>query len=131
LYNIGLEGANDYSQKYAETTQEMYEALAEIQQQYLNGEITTQEEYDAKILAAKEFYFEKLKDYSKLYQVATTTDSRVIRDAWSTDFNNMIYKTEDLKIAVSEYTEESAKVLGGWSTTVKTALDNSGLNDVE
>jgi hypothetical protein len=31
LYNKGLEGANDYVQKYQETMSEMYDTLGEIQ----------------------------------------------------------------------------------------------------
>jgi hypothetical protein len=30
LYNIGLEGANDYQQKYAETLQESQQAITEL-----------------------------------------------------------------------------------------------------
>jgi hypothetical protein len=85
--------------------QEMYDTLQEIQTAFLNGEIATQEEYDRRMLEAKEYYFDKLKDFSNLYQVALTTDSRVINDAWSTDFNDMIYKTEELKNAVNDYAD--------------------------
>jgi hypothetical protein len=46
LYNIALEGANNYTEKYAETLQEMYDTLTSIQEAWLNGEIATQEEYD-------------------------------------------------------------------------------------
>ena len=131
LYNIGLEGANNYSQKYAETMQEMYDTMAELQQAYLDGEIATQEEYDAKMLAAKEYYFNKLKDYSNLYQVALTTDSRVVNDAWSSDFNDMIYKTGELQSSVNTYVSESATILQGWSATVKQALSETGLDNID
>ena len=131
LYNIGLEGANDYSQKYAETMQEMYDTMAELQQAYLDGEIATQEEYDAKMLAAKEYYFNKLKDYSNLYQVALTTDSRVVNDAWSSDFNDMIYKTGELQSSVNTYVSESATILQGWSATIKQALSETGLDNID
>ena len=131
LYNIGLEGANDYIQKYAETMQEMYDTLAELQQAYLEGEIANEEEYNAKMVAAKQYYFDKLKDYSSLYQVALTTDSRVVNDAWSSDFNDMIYKTSELQNAVNQYTKDSANTLLGWSTTVKAALDQTGLDKVD
>ena len=130
LYNIGLEGANDYSQKYAETMQEMYDTLQEIQTAFLSGEIATQEEYDRRMLEAKEYYFDKLKDFSNLYQVALTTDSRVVNDAWSSDFNDMIYKTEELKSAVNDYADQSAGILKEWADTVKETIDGSGLDDV-
>jgi len=31
LYNKGLEGANEYTEKYQQTMQEMYDTLADIQ----------------------------------------------------------------------------------------------------
>ena len=43
LYNIGLEGANDYNQKYAQTLQESQEAITELTQAWMNGEITSEE----------------------------------------------------------------------------------------
>ena len=45
--------------------------------------------------ATKEYYYNKLKQYSSLYSIALTTDSAVVTDAWSSDFNNMIYKTDE------------------------------------
>jgi hypothetical protein len=39
---------------------EMYDTMTELQQQFLNGEITTQEEYDRKMLEAQEYYYQKL-----------------------------------------------------------------------
>jgi hypothetical protein len=58
LYNIGLEGANEYTEKYSQTMQEMYDTLTSIQEAWLNGEIATQEEYDRQMLAAQEYYYQ-------------------------------------------------------------------------
>jgi methylphosphotriester-DNA--protein-cysteine methyltransferase len=46
LYNIGLEGANSYTEKYNQTMQEMYDTLTSITQAYYNGEIASHEEYE-------------------------------------------------------------------------------------
>lgn len=131
LYNKGLEGANDYNQKYAETMSEMYDTLKELQTQYLDGAFATEQEYQDAMAAAKEYYYEKLEQYSSLYTVAIGTDARVVSDAWSTQFSDMMYKTEDWKIAVEEYSTGVATHLSEWSKTVKTTLENSGLNDTE
>jgi hypothetical protein len=40
-----LEGANDYTEKYAQTLQEFYNTLTELQTKHLNGEFETEEEY--------------------------------------------------------------------------------------
>jgi hypothetical protein len=45
-------------------------------------------------MAAKEYYYEKLEEYSNLHSIAITTDTRVIGDAWSSEFNGMISNTE-------------------------------------
>ena len=103
LYNIGLEGANDYSNKYKQTMNEMYDDITEIQKQKLEGIFETEEEYQNAMAATKEYYYNKLKQYSSLYSIALTTDSAVVTDAWSSDFNNMIYKTDEWEQAVNKY----------------------------
>jgi hypothetical protein len=45
LYNIGLEGTNNYTQKYQETLNEFYDTMTSLQEQYLNGEFQNEEEY--------------------------------------------------------------------------------------
>jgi hypothetical protein len=47
LYNIGLEGASTYTEKYTETMQEMYDTLTSITEAYYNGEIVSHEDYEA------------------------------------------------------------------------------------
>ena len=105
LYNIGLEGANQYTEKYQQTLGEMYSTLTDLQQQYLSGAFESEEEYNEAVAAAKEYYYEKLEQYSSLHAVALTTDSRVIEDAWSTQFSTMVYSTEDWKDKVEDYVE--------------------------
>jgi hypothetical protein len=52
---------------------------------------------------AQEYYYQKLQDYSSLYQIAVTTDSRIVKEAWSSDFGEMTYNTEQWKSDVSNY----------------------------
>ena len=133
LYNIGLEGANDYSQKYAETMQEMYDTLTSIQEAWLNGEFETQAEYNQAMTDAQEYYYQKLQDYSSLYQVAITTDSRVVRDAWSTDFADMTYNTAQWKASVSTYITGVANAFQQWQTDVAgiESLVGKSLSEIE
>ena len=130
LYNLGLEGANDYSQKYAETMQEAQDAITELTQMWMNGEIESEEEYQRRKAEIQDYYYEKLKQYSSLYQVALTTDSNVIKDAWSTDFSDMIYKTEDWKVATDDYFAGAAESMKTWAEVCGTVLEESGLDDV-
>lgn len=103
LYNIGLEGANSYTEKYQQTMSEMYDTLQDLQQQKLDGMFETEQEYQDAVTAAKEYYYDKLKQYSNLYSVALTTDNRVVVDAWSSDFAEMTARTDDWMVAVNEY----------------------------
>ncbi len=118
LYNIGLEGANGYTEKYQQTMNEMYDTLTDLQSQYLDGAFESEEEYHAAMEAAKEYYYQKLQDYSALYQVALTTDSRVIKDAWSTDFADMTYNTEQWMTSVDSYTDEVTKAFRDWQNAI-------------
>ena len=130
LYNLGLEGANDYSQKYAETMQEAQDAITELTEMWMNGEIESEEEFQRRKAEIQDYYYEKLKQYSNLYQVALTTDSNVIKDAWSSDFNDMIYKTDEWKGAVDEYFAGAAESMQVWAEVCATVLSESGLDDI-
>ena len=103
LYNIGLEGANSYTEKYQQTMSEMYDTLQDLQQQKLDGMFETEQEYQDAVTAAKEYYYDKLKQYSNLYSIALTTDNRVVVDAWSSDFAEMTARTDDWMVAVNDY----------------------------
>jgi uncharacterized iron-regulated protein len=78
----------------------MYDTFADLQQQKLDGAFETEEEYHRAMEEAKAYYYQKLQDYSGLYSVAVTTDSRVVADAWSSDFADMIYDTDEWMSAV-------------------------------
>jgi len=130
LYNLGLEGANDYSQKYAETMQEAQDAITELTEMWMNGEIESEEEFQRRKAEIQDYYYEKLKQYSNLYQIALTTDSNVIKDAWSSDFNDMMYKTEEWKGTVDEYFVGAAESMQTWAEVCSTVLSESGLDDI-
>ena len=125
LYNIGLEGANEYSEKYQQTMSEMYDTFTELQEQYLSGEFETEAEYQDAMLKAKEYYYEKLKNYSSLHQIALTTDSRVIADAWSSDYSEMIFNTEDWMRAVTEYVGNVNLAFDEWEENVDTITNET------
>ena len=130
LYNIGLEGANNYTEKYNQTMQEMYDTLTSITQAYYSGEIASQEEYEAQMLAAQEYYYEQLQNFQDLYGVALQTDTRVIKDAWSTGMGAMKVETDSWKNAVQTYTGEATSTLVGWYSTVEEISNREGLTNI-
>jgi uncharacterized protein YicC (UPF0701 family) len=92
----------------------MYDTLTSLQKKYLDGGFESEEEYNRAVLEAKEYYYAKLQDYSSLYQVAITTDSAVIADAWSTDFADMTEKTDQWMQAVNGYLDEVVIAFQEW-----------------
>lgn len=113
LYNIRLEGANSYVEKYQQTMQEMYDELQDLTDRYHNGEIESFEEYQRLMTETQNHYYQKLEDYSELYGIAIQEDTRIIEDAWSTEFASMTENTEEWKNNVDIYIRE-----------VSTAFDN-------
>ena len=114
LYNIGLDGANKYTEKYQQTLSEMYNTLTQLQTKYLQGGFESEAEYNAAVSEAKAYYYEKLGQYSDLYSVALTTDSRVVADAWSTDFADMTQQTETWMNAVTDYLGQVRAAFAEW-----------------
>lgn len=70
LYNIGLDGAQDYQSKKAEILQEAIDTFASIEEQYQTGQIKTETEFNAKMEEAKQYYYNRLKEYDNLYYMA-------------------------------------------------------------
>ena len=127
LYNISLQGQQDYTAKYLESLQMMQEELVELDQRWLEGEIATQEEYNRQREAITDHYFNPeygvLSTYSKLYNVAIQTDAKATEDYWGKSYGNMTTRTEDWKTAVNNYVAEVKDAFGLW-TSAQTELNN-------
>ena len=130
LYNISLDGVNDYTEKYAQTMQEMYDTLTSITEAYYNGEIDSHEEYEAQMLAAQEYYYQKLEDYQDLYGIALEVDTRAIKDSWASGFQSMIYNTSTWKERVADYTKAAAISLTNWYNKVEEISNKTGLDNI-
>ena len=133
LYNKGLEGANGYTEKYQQTMQEMYDTLTNLQTQYLEGAFGSEEEYQNAIADAKQYYYEKLENYSRLYSVALSTDSQVAADAWTTEFAAMTQETGKWMNSVNEYltgTEQAFADFNSALSTIKNDVVGTNLEDM-
>jgi hypothetical protein len=139
LYNISLEGANNYAQKYYSTVQEMYEKLTELAEQYRNGEFESEEAYNTAVKEAKEYYYERLKQYSSLYNIAIEADTNAMKDhilgtgdamegelgtntsnigaKWKEVMNGMINDVETLSSDATRYVELVDGAFEDWKTT--------------
>ena len=134
LYNIGLQGANDYTQKYQQTLNEFYDTMTDLQTKFLNGEFENEQEYHHAMESAKEFYYQKLQDYSSLYSVALTTDARVVQDAWSTEFQSMTFNTQQWMTDVDVYVKGVESSFASWEsqmTEIKETTVGPSLDDLK
>lgn len=124
LYNIRLNGANDYAQKKLQAQQDLQAKLAEIDEKYANDEKMRNE---ARAQAIDEYY-ELIKTYQDLYGIATDEDLRIREDAWSTHFEDLILDTENWKNAVNDYTQDSKNAFNDFDQglqQVKGSVGNS------
>ena len=128
LYNIALDGANDYAQKYQSTLNEMYDTLTDLQQQYLAGAFESEAEYHAAVESAKQYYYEKLQQYSELHTIAVTTDNRVVVEAWSAGFNEMIGSTDTWMVAVNNYVSQVSLAFSTWKGEMEIIAKDVGVD---
>lgn len=128
LYNLSLEGQQDYTDKYLQAQQEMYNALTELQQQYLDGDIATEEEYERRKEEILYHYYNPndgiLTTYSNLYNVAVRTDADATADYWAKDYGNMTQNTADWYEAVNEYLIRIEEQTNTWKEVSETANDD-------
>jgi hypothetical protein len=70
------------------------------------------------MISAREYYYEKLKEYSSLYSTAIGVDSRVVADAWSTEFQEMTLGTEKWMRSVDRYVKGVKQAFASWEKQV-------------
>lgn len=119
LYNIGLEGANNYAQKYADTIAEMNDEITALSEARMNGDIASEEEYRKQKDAIIAHYYEKLNNYSHLYQASLGVDGRIIDDAWSTQFGSMTSNTEQWMQYVKDYAGQATLAFQDYFTAIE------------
>ena len=127
LYNIALEGANGYAEKYYQTLNELYNTLDEINRQYHEGAFESEQEYQNAMLEAKEYYYALLEDYSDLYTIAISTDARALEDSWSREFNSMIYNTDTWRTKVEEYVQNVQGAFEEWDEAMDALAGEAGI----
>ena len=136
LYNMSLDGQQNYTQKYLQAQQEMYGKLAELQQMYLDGEIASEEEYKARQAEIMEHYYGAngiLTTYSHLYNIAVRTDAAATQEYWGKEYGLMTQQTANWKEAVNQYLEDIKIQTDAWkevSTKANEDVENA-LTDSE
>lgn len=128
LYNISLQGQQDYTAKYLESLQMMYDEIQELDTRHLEAGTQNTEQYYREREAIEDHYFNPeygvLAQYSNLYNVAVQTDARATEDYWGKSYGNMTARTEEWKTAVNNYVAEVQSAFGLW-TSAQTELNNN------
>jgi hypothetical protein len=118
LYNISLQGQQNYTSKYLEAIQGMQEELAELNEQRLNGEIESEQEYNDKRAAIYDHYFNPdtgvLVNYQKLYNISLQASAEATADYWGKSYADMINNTDKWKEDVLDSFNETSEAFGKW-----------------
>ena len=128
LYNTRLEAANSYTEKTIQAQQEFHQAMQDLTQQYFNGEIESEDEYQRKKEELVAYYSELLGNYSDIYKLSIEEDTAIVTDAWSTVFSEMVTNTEGWSINVNDYFAKTEEKMSGWKTFVAELKETVGLD---
>ena len=123
LYNIGLEGANDYGSKLLDLQQQLADELIALEEARAAGQYKTDEEYYAAKERLISEYNNLFEAYSAQYTTALEVDTAIQQEAWVNAYDEMILKTEDLLIHVDEYTILCEESYSHWREIVQAESD--------
>lgn len=123
LYNIGLQGAEDYQTKYAEAMQEAVETFQEINANYQAGMYASEEEYNKAMLEAQQYYYDLLKTYQEQYQLASELIAHDSSEAYVEALDMNIDSLEDFKNATNDYLSNCNDAFNQWKDNTSEVSD--------
>lgn len=134
LYNTQLNAANTYGQKRFQAQQELIQELQALNAQYLNGEISSIEEYQSKSTALIDFYNQKIANSNDIYEKSLEGSLSVASDTLVKDFDFINYTSEQWASVMKTYTDQIQGELSTWQTTISTiekmaAIDSESIVD--
>jgi DNA repair ATPase RecN len=100
--------------------------LAEIDKAYQEGAYANEEEYQAARTAVIEKYTDLITTYSNLYGIATSEDARVVEDAWSTAYSNVVQDGGAWEDAITTYTKNVTTAFETWQSRISELTDLVG-----
>ena len=131
LYNKGLEGANDYAEKWLSIYQEMFDKLAEIDEAYKNNEYESEEEYQKARNEAVKYYSEQLRSYADLYNIALGVDPTIAVEAWGATYTDLINDSSRWQQAVTEHSGNVSSAFTTYADNIKNSGVKNALEDIE
>ena len=133
LYNIRLDATNDYAEKKIQAEADLANKLIEIDQKYQEGAYESEVEYQNARTAIIAQYTDLITSYSNLYAIASGEDARVVQDAWTSTYRDIILDGENWQIAISNYTQKVGDAFENWAerTDILTEQVGSDLDDTK
>ena len=133
LYNIGLEGAQNYQDKYAQILEEAFNAFKDLSEQYKNGEVTSEEDFNQKRLELQNYYYNRLKDIQDLYYIA---HDLLVNESYTNEADYIfagIGNLEDFKDATDQYLQDCNNAFDKWQENTEVATDSvgNGMGDLQ
>ena len=122
LYNVGLEGANKYAQRQVQITQEAQDAISQLTQQWINGEIESEEEYKRRVAETTDYYVAKYEEASNLLAKASAVDASIASESWAASFAEQFKNLDDFETKLNEYANKSAGTVNEYKTTLETSI---------
>lgn len=109
LYNLVLSQTQDYTEKIIQTTEERNAALRDLDEQWLNGEITDYDEYLTLRNDITEKYNDLLKAEYESYYTAVRWLNEVgaegQTEAWTNSFSDILYAQDDFAAEIQAETD--------------------------
>ena len=123
LYNIRLNATNEYGEKMLQAEQEYLDAVAKAYQDYADDEEALRRE----LARLEEEYYNLIGGYSELYTIAQQEDTRVVRDAWINQYDDILGASLDWKTKLEEYVQAIEDKHEEWQAVAGPILDDLNL----
>lgn len=123
LYNIALKGATQSQRRYIEVYQEYMKAIQDANIQYKDDATAL----NAELARLQEKYIPILKAYASDYQVAISTDSRVIKEDVAAMFKDIMDNSDAWNEKTNDLIKESTEVMDKYREDVSKVYDDLGL----
>ena len=128
LYNIRLDAANEYAEKLIQAKADLAARLKEIDERAAEDAEYREGQYAEDRQRILNEYYQTIGAYSELYGIATSEDARIVDEAWTSTYREVITDGEKWQNAVTGYTENITKAFETWEQRTDVLTDLVGKN---
>ena len=101
-------------------------------QQWINGEIESEEEYKRRVAKTTDYYVAKYEEASNLLAKASAIDASIASESWAASFASQFKNLDDFEAKLNEYINKSAGAVDRYKATLETAIggEDSEFNSI-